>query len=284
MSTHNVSSSNAMQRLLGAKAFIFDVDGTLALADKNLSGYQALPGAVELIALLRKRAIPVAAFTNGSTKHPRVLNAALASVHLQFEEHLTLTPVSIAVTLFQQKRYKKILILGGEGVSSPLIEAGFDVIRSPQRADDADAVLVGWHPEFGLPDLETAARAVMAGAAFYTVSKVPFVASREGKTIGISGAICAAIKSVTGVNAIVVGKPSASALKIACTRLHVTARDLVIVGDDPALENAMAMRGGALSVAVHTGLAKADNFAALAPAMQPHFSLAGVDQLLTLLK
>jgi HAD superfamily hydrolase (TIGR01450 family) len=284
MSKETMSENSAMQRLLNAKAFIFDVDGTLALADKNLSGYQVLPGAVELIALLRKRGIPVAAFTNGSTKHPRLLNAALASVNLQFEEHLTLTPVSIAVTLFQQKRYKKILVLGGEGVSSPLIEAGFEVIRSPQRADDADAVLVGWYPEFTLADLEAAARAVMAGAAFYTVSKVPFVASREGKTIGISGAISAAIKSVTGKNPVIVGKPSASALKVASTRLSVHPNDIVIVGDDPGLENAMAIRGGALSVAVHTGLAKADNFSALSPDMQPHFSLAGVDKLLELLE
>jgi 4-nitrophenyl phosphatase len=279
-----MNTNTAMQRLQDAKGFIFDIDGTMALADKHLSGYEALPGALDVIALLQKRGIPVAAFTNGSTKHPRVLNAALAAIGLHFEEHLTLTPVSIAVTLFQQKGYKKILALGGEGVCSPLIEAGFEVVRSPTRADDVDAVLVGWYPEFTLADLEAAARAVMAGAAFYTVSKVPFVASREGKTIGISGAICAAIQSVTGKNAIVVGKPSANALKVAAKRLDVHAGDIVIVGDDPALENAMAMRGGALSVAVHTGLAKADNFAALAPAMQPHFSLAGVDQLLDLLK
>ena len=75
-----MSSSNPKQRLLNAKGFIFDVDGTLALADKKLSGYQALPGAVKLIELLRKRGIPVAAFTNGSTKHPRVLNGELEHV------------------------------------------------------------------------------------------------------------------------------------------------------------------------------------------------------------
>jgi 4-nitrophenyl phosphatase len=49
MSKETMSENSAMQRLLNAKAFIFDVDGTLALADKNLSGYQVLPGAVELI-------------------------------------------------------------------------------------------------------------------------------------------------------------------------------------------------------------------------------------------
>ncbi|MDO8654917.1 MAG: HAD hydrolase-like protein [bacterium] len=279
-----MSSSNATQRLLSAKGFIFDVDGTLALADKKLSGYQALPGAVELIELLQKRGIPVAAFTNGSTKHPRVLNGELANIGLRLEEQLTLTPVSIAVTLFQQKRYKKILVLGGEGVSSPLIEAGFDVVRAPARADDADAVFIGWYPDFSLPDLEAATRAIWNGAAFFTVSKAPYVASREGRTIGISGAISAAIKSITGKNAVIVGKPSAPALKVACERLNISPKDIVIVGDDPGLENAMAVRGGSVSVGVHTGLAKAEDFAALAQDIQPHFSLSGIDKLLEMLK
>lgn len=278
-----MSSSDAMHRLLNAKGFIFDVDGTLALADKKLSGYKPLPGAVELVALLRKRGIPVAAFTNGSTKHPRVLNGELANIGIHFEEQLTLTPISIAVTLFKQKRYKKILVLGGEGVYSPLIEAGFDVVRSPERADDADAVLIGWYPGFALPDLEAATRAIWSGAAFFTVSKAPYVASREGRTIGISGAIAAAIKSITGKNAVIVGKPSVSALNVASVRLNVHPNDLVIVGDDPGLENAMAVRGGSVSVGVHTGLATAADFSELATDIQPHFSLSGIDKLLEIL-
>jgi NagD protein len=187
------------ERLLRVKGFIFDIDGTLALADKTLSGYQVLPGSVDLLKVLRERDIPYAAFTNGSTKTPKVLNQALAKIGIEVEEKNTLTPVSIAVSLFQRKRFRRILVLGGEGVWSPLVEAGFDVVRSPERADDADAVLIGWHPTFTLADLEAATRAVWSGADLFTVSKAPFVASREGKTIGISGAIAAAIKSVTGM-------------------------------------------------------------------------------------
>ncbi|MCX7279845.1 MAG: HAD hydrolase-like protein [Burkholderiales bacterium] len=278
-----MTTNNAMHRLLNAKGFIFDVDGTLALADKKLSGYKALPGAVELIALLRKRGVPVAAFTNGSTKHPRVLNTELANIGLQFEEQLTLTPVSIAVTLFKQKRYKKILVLGGKGVYSPLEEAGFDVVRAPDRADDADAVVIGWYPEFTVPDLEAATRAIWNGAAFFTVSKAPYVASREGRTIGISGAIAAAVRSITGKNAVIVGKPSTHALNVASVRLNLHPKDLVIVGDDPGLENAMAVRGGSISVGVQTGLATAADFAALGADIQPHFSLSGIDKLLEML-
>ena len=45
------------------------------------------------------------------------------------------------------------------------------------------------------------------------------LASRDGPALGISGALSAAVSSVTGKRAIVVGKPSTTALKVACERL-----------------------------------------------------------------
>jgi NagD protein len=270
--------------LADVRGYIFDIDGTLALADKRLSGYQALPGACELLALLRERGVPYVGFTNGSTKTPQQLSMALTHIGIALDARQTMTPVSVAIDLFQRRRYKRLLVLGGEGVWRPLVEAGFDVVRSPERADDAQAVLIGWHPEFGLADLEAACRAVWAGAALYTVSKAAFVASREGRTLGISGALAAAVHSVTGKRAVVVGKPSVQALACASARLGVKPAQMAIVGDDISLENAMALRGGAMSVGVHTGLNSAEDFARLPEGRRPQLSLTGVDQLLGMLK
>lgn len=272
------------QRLRAARGFVFDIDGTLALADRNLNGYQPLPGAVQTLALLAQRGTPFVAFTNGSTKTPAQLAQALTQAGFELDAQRTLTPLSVAVEVFLRKGHRRVLVLGGEGVWRPLAEAGLDVVRSPERADDADAVLIGWHPEFGRGDLDAACRAVWGGAALYTVSSAATLASRDGRTLGISGALAAAVRSVTGKRAIVVGKPSPTALKVACQRLDAAAQDIVIVGDDPSLENAMALHGGALSVAVHTGLAGATDFAALPEGLRPHFSLSGVDALLALLQ
>jgi len=269
--------------LAGVRGYIFDIDGTLALADKRLSGYQALPGACDLLALLRHRGLPYLGFTNGSTKTPLQLSQALTQIGIDLDERHTMTPVSVAIDLFQRRGYKRLLVLGGEGVWKPLVEAGFDAVRSPERADDAEAVLIGWHPDFALADLDAACRAVWAGAALYTVSKAACVASREGRTLGISGALAAAVRSITGKSAVVVGKPSAQALACASARLGVKPAQTAIVGDDISLENAMALRGGAMSVGVHTGLSSAEDFERLPANSRPHLSLAGVDRLLEML-
>jgi 4-nitrophenyl phosphatase len=271
--------------LASVMGYVFDIDGTLALADKQLSGYQPLPGACELLALLRKRGVPHVGFTNGSTKTPLKLSQALSQIGIELDERHTLTPISVAIDLFARRNYKKILALGGEGVWKPLVEAGFEVVRTPDRADDAQAVLIGWHPDFGLADLDAACRAVWAGAALYTVSTAPFVASRDGRTLGISGALSAAVRSVTGKRAIVVGKPSPHALACATGRLGgIHPAQMAIVGDDISLEHAMALRGGAMSIGVHTGLSSAEDFARLPVSSRPHFSISGVDKLLELLK
>lgn len=276
--------SLAVAKLADVRGFVFDIDGTLALADKRLSGYQPLPGACELLALLRKRGLPHVGFTNGSSKTPQQLSDALTAIGIDLDERHTMTPVSVAIDLFQRRRYKRLLVLGGEGVWKPLLEAGFDVVRSPERADDADAVLIGRHPGFVLADLDAACKAVWAGAALYTVSKAAFVATQEGRTLGISGALAAAVRSVTGKNAVVVGKPSAQALACASGRLGgVKPAHMAIVGDDISLENAMALRGGAMSIGVHTGLSSAEDFERLPADSRPHLSISGVDRLLEML-
>lgn len=270
--------------LRASGGFIFDIDGTLALADRNLNGYQALPGAVEVLALLESRGTPYVLFTNGSTKVPAQLAQALSKAGIRVDPARVLTPPVAAVSLFRRLQYKRVLVLGVEGVWRPLQEAGMEIVVSPERGDDVDAVLVGWHPGFGLGDLEAACHAVWAGARLYTVSDAPYLASREGRTLGISGALGSAIHSVTGVECVVVGKPAAEAFEVARGMLGVPAHAVTVVGDDPGLENAMAHRCGALSVAVHTGLNDAQAFAQLPAALQPHYSLPGVGHLLEQLR
>lgn len=276
--------ANPPPTLHAAKGFIFDIDGTLALADRHLSGYQALPGAIELIQLLAERKTPFIAFTNGSTKTPAQLSAALQSAGIPVPDTQALTPPAAAVSLFKNRGYRRVLALGTEGVWRPLVDAGIEVVISPERADDADAVFIGWYPDFRLADLDAACRAVWNGAGLYTVSTAPFLASNEGRTLGISGALCAAVTSVTGQSATIVGKPARAAFEVARALLGLQAREIAIVGDDISLENAMAHQNGAISVGVLTGLASKDDFTNLPVDLQPHYSLTGVAELLDMIR
>jgi 4-nitrophenyl phosphatase len=272
----------ALERLRKARGFVFDLDGTLVLGDRNNQGLVPLPGALELTRWVAGRGLPFAVLTNGTTKTPQQLAAALRSIGFVLPDAAVLTPASSAAAVFVRRGYRRVLILGGDGVAAPLRAAGLDVALPDGRPPPVDAVLAGWFPEFTLPALEAACHAVWAGARLYSCSRSLFFATADGRAIGTSRAICGMIGNLTGARPQLVGKPSRAALSTAARRLGVPASALVVVGDDPELEVPMAHKGRALAVAVSSGLGSADSYRHLPPHRQPHLHLSGADELLSI--
>lgn len=286
MSTEPTSielSAALIQRLEQARAVVLDMDGTLVLGDAASAGHSALPGAIELLSLLRSRAIPFRIFTNGTARTPEVYARGLRQAGLDVQDHEFITPSSVAAVWFKQRGLRRIRVLGLEGVQAPLRQAGLDVVGPAESATGIQAVYTGWFREFTYPDLEAACRDVWAGAAFTTASNVPFFAAHGGRAIGTSFAINAMIQSLTRKRVTVLGKPSRAAL--ACTLrlmgLPLSAlRQTVVIGDDPALEMRMARSAGATGVAVTTGLNDRERFAGARPAEQADAILSGLGALL----
>jgi NagD protein len=157
-------------------------------------------------------------------------------------------------------------------------------IVAAEGKPQADAVLVGWFREFTMYALEVACRAVWSGAKVYSCSQSLYFATAQGKALGTSRAISAMIRDLTGTRIHVIGKPSLEALRCAACHLGVRTKELTVVGDDPSLEIPMALRGGALSVAVNTGIGMPDSYADLPSKKQPHLIVKDVDELLSLYK
>jgi 4-nitrophenyl phosphatase len=284
-------SGDVLGRLRDARGFIFDMDGTLALGDRVNHGLTPLPGAVEMLRWVRDRGLPYLVFTNGTNRSPAHFAAVLRDSGLDVPDERMMTPASSAVVMFTRRGYKRVMVLGGDGLTGPLREAGIEAVplveaapdtRPPRAPAGVDAVFVGWFREFTMSHLEAACEAVWSGAALYSASETPFFAAAGGRALGTSRAISAMIRSITGCRLTVTGKPSLDALRAASARLGVPARDVVVVGDDPLLEVPMAHRGHALAVAVQTGLAGPDAYDQLPPAKQPHLHLRGIDELLSL--
>jgi 4-nitrophenyl phosphatase len=280
------------ERLRAARGFVFDLDGTLVLGDRRGRGLVPLPGAIEIIGWARRREVPFVVFTNGTTKTPPELAGVLRGIGFDLPDDAVMTPASSAVAVLARRGYRRVLVLGHEGLASPLREAGLEVVAASgasgapgapgEGAPRADAVLAGWYPDFTLAALEAACHAVWGGAELFSCSQSMFFATAQGRAIGTSRAISAMIKDLTGCRVRLVGKPSLDALRSAAARLGLRPHELAVVGDDPELEVPMAHRGRALAVAVGSGLAAADSFDHLPPPRRPHLHLRGVHELLSI--
>src|SRR5580700_7206005 len=264
------------------RALVFDVDGTLLLSDRALGDYELLPGAVEVLSELRRRAVPFALLTNGSAYAPAEHAAKLRGAGLPVDDEQMITPSSVAADLMHRRGIRRALILGTDGVGQALRDAGIETTyQGVPDAAQVDAVYVGWHPKCGMPDIESACQAIWAGAKLYVASDVPFFATKQGRTFGYSYAIVGAIRRMTKAPMILTGKPSLHAMRFVARKLGVAVRDVGVVGDDPAVEIIMARRGGATAFGVTTGIMKQADWERETGKRRPHFVLNDLRELLT---
>ncbi len=271
------------ERLRSVRGFLFDMDGTLVLGDQRNHGLAPLPGARETTRLLDRRGIGFVVFTNGTTRTPQRYAQDLRELGFALDDGQMLTPASSAVELFVRRGYRRVVVLGGEGMALPLREAGIDVV-APAGRPEADAVFIGWYREFSIDTLEAACHAVWGGAQVFSASQSMFFATAQGRALGTSRPISAMIRDLTGCRVNIVGKPSQEAMRCAARRLGVPAREFAVVGDDPALEIPMARRAGALAIAVRSGLADDDAWLQLPEPQRPHVVLEGAADLLERLR
>lgn len=261
--------------------FVFDIDGTLALLDKKTNVFMPFDGALAMVARLNRLGVPVATFTNGTFQTPEEYHSMLAAAGFALRPDCVFTPSVVAAEHFVKRGIGRVLVLGGESVSKPLSDKGIAIVRPGEEGEkEVNAVLLGWFPEFRLADLQSACEAVWAGAEIFTVSDAPFFAGSEGRILGVSAALAAMIKAITGKRAVVLGKPAPLGLGMACRALGIRPAEAVVVGDDPELEVAMARRSGAIGIGVLTGIGDAAAFAGLPAKRSAHLVLPSIAALL----
>ncbi len=276
--------ADAVERLRTVRGFVFDLDGTLARGDSRHQGVRAEPGAAQLLQFLTDRGTPWVILTNGTLRTPAENVPMLHSMGFPADVSHVVTPSVVAADVLKRRGFRRVMVLGIEGVWRPLADAGLEVVL-PGAPDPGpvDAVYVGWYREFGMADIEAAYFALEAGAELYSASGTPYFTTATGRALGTSLMICASLEALTGCQATIVGKPSLEALECASERLGLPTAEVAVIGDDPDLEVPMAHLGGALAIFVDSGVSGDEPFAGVADEQQPHLYLYGVDELLPLL-
>lgn len=255
------------------KAAVFDIDGTLAMMDKQTNTFAALPGAVKAIQACRSAGMAVVAYTNGTIFPPDHYYAPLAEAGIQLDPGHMMTPAVVAAHELVRLDHRRVMVLAADGVSRPVAEAGIEVVAPTADAGDVDAVLVGWTRDFDVPMLEAAVEALWEGASLYATSVAPYFASSRGRALGITGAIVAGLESASDARHTLFGKPSVAGLGMVTDLTGADPSEMVVIGDDPNLELRMARRAGAFAVGVTTGTGSRADFEAVEPEERAHIVL-----------
>ena len=138
-------------RLAAARGFVFDMDGTLVLGDRNSHGLRPLPGALEITQWAARCGRPYLVFTNGTNRTPAAYARIMRELGFPLLDEAMLTPASSAVRVLLRAGHQRVMLLGGPALAEPLREARLDVV-APGDGDTV-AGLAGTGAGYGAPEL-----------------------------------------------------------------------------------------------------------------------------------
>ena len=217
--------SQGRRGVRGLKGFVFDLDGCV------WTGEVLVPGAAEVLALLREQGRGVTFLTNNSRARAATMQAKLGRLGIEARVAEVLTPLEILGEVIHARwGPSAILAIGGGELEAALLESGHSLVPL-DRYREAQVVVVGNDFAFSYERLTGAARAIAGGAHFVTPNLDPRLPLEGGDFLPGCGAVVEAVATAAGVRPFVVGKPEPPLFELALERMGTTADEAAMVGD-----------------------------------------------------
>ena len=213
--------------------------------------WQPIPGAVAALERLRARGVPFRIVTNHTTRSRLALHEQLAGLGFALNLEEIVTAPRAAAAWLRRHGAARIRLVVDEAVRDEF--GGLSVVE-----DRPDVVVLGdvgdaWSNAL----LNGIFRDLMNGARLVALHKGRYWETAEGLTMDI-GAFVAGLEYVSGVDATVVGKPSASFFELALDEMGAAPSESAMVGDDLINDVAGAQAAGMRGILVRTGKYRAD--------------------------
>jgi HAD superfamily hydrolase (TIGR01450 family) len=245
----------------GYDLVILDLDGVVFLIDKPI------PGAPGVIEQLRALGVPVIFATNNASRRAREVADLLAGMGVPAQAEEVFTSAGAAARLLAERFEPgaRILVVGADALREEVADAGLSVVAS---ADDGPvAVVQGYGPRVGWPELAEATLAVRKGALWVATNADRTLPSPRGALPG-NGSLVAAVATALGRQPdIVVGKPSPGLFRAAA----VGRKRPLVVGDRLDTDIAGARQAGMDSLLVLTGVSHRSDLESLPDELRPTY-------------
>ncbi|CCH33825.1 HAD-IIA family hydrolase [Actinosynnema sp. NPDC047251] len=250
-------------------ALLLDLDGTV------YRGHDAVPGAVEAVAAARGRGIGIRFVTNNATRSPQDVADHLTEIGFRaaLDEVSTSAQAAAAMLPDLVGPGAGVLVLGTDALADEVRRCGFTPVRT---AEGAAAVVQGLSQDLGWRELAEAALAIRAGARWVACNVDATLPTERGLLPG-NGSLVAALKTATGAEPLVAGKPATPLLEQAAKSLG--AQRPLVVGDRLDTDILGAVNAGLDSLLVLTGVSTEADAAALPPHLRPTYVAADLSVL-----
>lgn len=217
-------------------AFLFDLDGVLVVGDRPVRG------AVETLDHLRERGTPVRFVTNNSRSTREELRDRLRGLDIEARVDEIYTAGSVTAAHLAEAGVESVYVLGGDGLVTEMRRHGLTPTES-----GADAVAVGLDETATYDDLAAATRQIREEGARFVAANDDNAYPTDGGIAPGTGALVAALRTATGRDPTVVGKPQPELFERALSGLDGR---VAMVGDSRGSDVAGARGAGIESILV----------------------------------
>lgn len=231
--------------MLPYTTYLIDLDGVI------YRGNKLLPGAREFIAWLETNSKKYLFLTNNSFATGEQILAKLQRLGIPADAAHLLSAGQAAVQHIAGRFPGGVVYVIGEQPLIDLVGSQHLVVADP-HAEKADAVLVGLDRTFDYAKLNSAIRAIRAGAFFITINRDALLPVEDGFIPGC-GTLAAAIEAGSGVTPEVVGKPEPVLLQEAMNILHSQPGETLMIGDSLDVDILAGKAAGTHTLLVLTG-------------------------------
>ena len=246
------------------RAFILDLDGCVYIGD------QLIPGSDRAVEKLREVGVKVMYLTNNSGYTSEEYCDKLRSLGIECGEEQVLTSGEAAATyIMGSSGRSKILPITGRGFKEYCKRIGH-ILLPIERWDEAEYVVVGLDREVDYRKLRAGLRAILKGAKFVATNADRTYPTPDGLDPG-AGAIVAALKESSGVEPVVIGKPSRIIMESALRRLEMEPDEILVVGDRFETDILAGKNIGADTALVLTGVSRREDIVGLPQNLKPTY-------------
>jgi glycerol-1-phosphatase len=241
---------------------LLDLDGVVYL------GGAGVPGAARALGEARRSGMRLAFVTNNASRTPSAIAAQLSGLGVPAAPADIVTSAQAAARLIAGRvpAGAAVLVAGGIGLRLALREHGLRPVST--ALERPAAVVQGYAPDLSYSLLAEAAIAVRDGAWFVASNADPTLPTPRGPQPG-NGALVQVVVTATGIRPVVAGKPEPP---LHAESIHRTgAQRPLVVGDRLDTDIESAVRAGADSMLVLTGVTRAADAVLAPPGQRPTY-------------
>ncbi|MBC6471343.1 HAD-IIA family hydrolase [Actinomadura alba] len=252
---------------------LLDLDGVVYV------GHRPVPGAADALGKARAAGQRLAFVTNNAFRTPGAVADLLTRLGVPAAPDDVVTSAQAAARLLAERlpAGSPVLVVGGMGLRHALHGQGLRPVST--AADRPAAVVQGYDPNLSYGLIAEGAQAVSDGALFLASNGDLTIPGESGPPRPGNGALIQVIRTATGVDPIITGKPERPLHREAVMRTG--AERPLVVGDRLDTDIEGAHNGGADSLLVLTGVTDALAAVTAVPEHRPTYLAADLSGLLT---